>query len=156
MSALASGILREYSCRVQPEWIDYNGHMSEAFYVLVFGYATDRVMEQLGLDDEYRRSTGHSLYTVEAHIRYLAETGMGAALSVTSRVVGAGPKKLHLAHEMRSGETLISTEELLALHVNQHSGRSTEFAPSVMDTITGFLPAPSEPAPEWTGRKVSS
>lgn len=156
MSAIASGALREYSCRVQPEWIDYNGHMSEAFYVLVFGYATDQVMEQLGLNDKYRTSTGHSLYTVEAHIRYLAETGLDAELTVTSRIVGAGPKKLHLAHEMRSGETLISTEELLALHVNQHSGRSTKFERSVMDTITGFLPAPGELAPEWTGRKVTS
>lgn len=156
MSALASGALREYSCRVQSEWIDYNGHMSEAFYVLVFGYATDQVMEQLGLDDTYRNSTGQSLYTVEAHIRYLAETGLDGELTVTSRIIGAGPKKLHLAHEMRSGETLISTEELLALHVNQRSGRSTEFEPSVMETITGFLPAPGQLAPEWTGRKVTS
>ncbi|EMY35418.1 thioesterase-like protein [Arthrobacter crystallopoietes BAB-32] len=156
MSALAAGTLQEYRCRVQPEWIDYNGHMSEAFYVLVFGYATDQVMEQLGLDDEYRRSSGCSLYTVEAHIRYLAETGVDAELSVVSRIVGAGAKKLHLAHEMRSGETLIATEELLALHVDQQSGRSTAFTPSVMDTITGFLPAQGEPAPEWTGRKVSS
>lgn len=156
MSAVAPGVLPAYRCRVQPEWIDYNGHMSEAFYVLVFGYATDQAMEQIGLDEEYRRSTGCSLYTVEAHIRYLAETGLDAELTVTSRVVAAGPKKLHLAHEMRSGKTLISTEELLALHVDQQSGRSTGFAPSVMDTISSFLPGPGEPAPEWTGRTVSS
>ncbi len=30
-----------YEGPVKPEWIDYNGHMSEAFYVLVFGYETD-------------------------------------------------------------------------------------------------------------------
>jgi acyl-CoA thioester hydrolase len=156
MTALASGTLPAYRCTVLPEWIDYNGHMSEAFYVLVFGFATDQVMEQLGLDEEYRRSAGSSLYTVEAHIRYLAETGLGAELMVTSRIIGAGPKKLHLAHEMRAGESLISTEELLALHVDQHSGRSTPFAPSVMDTITSFLPGPGEPAPEWTGRTVRS
>ena len=156
MNPVAAATLPAYTCRVQPEWIDYNGHMSEAFYVLAFGYATDQHMEQLGMDKEYRRSTGRSLYTVEAHIRYLAETGLGAELAVTSRIVGGGAKKLHLAHEMRAGETLISTEELLALHVDQQSGRSTEFSPSVMDTITSFLPGPGEPAPEWTGRTVSS
>lgn len=156
MSAATAGVLPAYRCRVQPEWIDYNGHMSEAFYVLVFGFATDQVMEQLGMDEEYRRSTGCSLYTVEAHIRYLAETGLDAELTVTSRIVAAGLKKLHVAHEMRSGETLISTEELLALHVDQLSGRSTGFTPSVMDTITSFLPGPGEPAPEWAGRTVSS
>ena len=32
---------------VRPEWIDYNGHLSEAYYVLVFGHATDAVMHRL-------------------------------------------------------------------------------------------------------------
>ncbi|NEE34610.1 thioesterase, partial [Streptomyces sp. SID7982] len=48
---------------VRPEWIDYNGHMSEAFYVLVFGYATDAMMIETGLHAGYRESTGCSLYT---------------------------------------------------------------------------------------------
>ena len=26
---------------VQPAWIDYNGHLSEAYYVLLFGFALD-------------------------------------------------------------------------------------------------------------------
>ncbi|QCU79625.1 thioesterase (plasmid) [Citricoccus sp. SGAir0253] len=156
MSGLASGTLREYRCRVQPAWIDYNGHMSEAFYVLVFGHATDQVMDQIGLDEEYRQSTGHSLYTVEAHIRYLAETSLDTELTITSRLVGAGPKKLHLAHEMHAGDTLISTEELLALHVDQQSGRSAPFPPSVVDAITSLIPGPGEPAPDWTGRAVRS
>ena len=34
---------------VRPEWIDYNGHLSEAYYVLVFGHATDAVMARLGM-----------------------------------------------------------------------------------------------------------
>lgn len=54
---------------VRPEWIDYNGHMSEAFYVLVFGYATDALMEGTGMGPACRESTGCSMYTVESHIR---------------------------------------------------------------------------------------
>ncbi|WP_081744984.1 thioesterase family protein [Arthrobacter sp. H14] len=92
----------EYRCTVLPEWIDYNGHMSEAFYVLAFGFATDQVMELLGMGPQYREETGNSLYTVEAHVRYLSETGEGAPLTITTTVVGAGAKKLHLAHEMRT------------------------------------------------------
>ena len=30
---------------VQDAWIDYNGHLSEPYYVLVFGHATDAVMD---------------------------------------------------------------------------------------------------------------
>ena len=32
---------REFSSRVRPEWIDYNGHMNVAYYVAAFDEATD-------------------------------------------------------------------------------------------------------------------
>lgn len=135
--------------RVRPEWIDYNGHLSEAYYVLVFGFATDAVMERLGLDAEYRATTGHSLYTVEAHVRYLREVGPDADMVVTSRVVGGGAKKLVLCHEMTVDGVLRATEEVVALHVG--SGRAVPFPDDVADRIT----AATEPAPEYAGRSIS-
>ena len=62
---------------VQDAWIDYNGHLSEAYYVLVLGHATDAVMDAIGLGPEYRAANDASLYTVEAHIRYLDEVSPG-------------------------------------------------------------------------------
>ena len=56
---------------VLDEWIDYNGHLSEPYYVLVFGHATDAVMDHVGLGPEYRARESASLFTVEAHVRYL-------------------------------------------------------------------------------------
>ncbi|MCW2134385.1 thioesterase family protein [Arthrobacter sp. VKM Ac-2550] len=155
MNRAAAGELAAYRCTVLPEWIDYNGHMSEAFYVLAFGFATDHVMDQLGLDEPYRKQTGNSLYTVEAHVRYLAETGLGAELEITTAIAGSGPKKLHLAHEMHAGGRLIATEELLALHVNQQSGRSEAFPAAITGNIDAFGRA-AGPAPDWIGRKVSA
>lgn len=145
----------QYQCTVLPEWIDYNGHMSEAYYVLAFGFATDQVMESFGMGPRYRRETGNSLYTVEAHVRYLLETGEGAKLSMTTTVAGAGSKKLHLAHEMHTDGKLIATEELLALHVNSRTGRSHPFPERVADMIGRYrLPGQLEP-PDWVGRAVS-
>ena len=60
-----------YRTEIKQEWIDYNGHLSEAYYVLICGFATDQLMIDIGLDEEYRKSTGCSLYTVETHLRYL-------------------------------------------------------------------------------------
>src|SRR5699024_6804304 len=54
-------ILSTYSTPVREEWIDYNGHLSEAYYVLVFGFATDAAMEALGLGEDSREATGCSL-----------------------------------------------------------------------------------------------
>ena len=148
--------LPAYRCDVLPEWIDYNGHMSEAFYVLVFGFATDQVMEELGMDQLYRQDTGNSLYTVQAHIRYLLETGQGAGLTVTTDIINSGPKKLHLAHEMHTGSHLIATEEILALHVNQITGRTEAFPRSVSENITKIRLAGENQTPAWIGQKVTA
>ncbi|MFP3992598.1 thioesterase family protein [Streptomyces sp. E11-3] len=146
---------------VRPEWIDYNGHMSEAFYVLVFGYATDAMMIETGLHAGYRDSTGCSLYTVEAHIRYLRDVAEGAPLAVRTRILGADAKKARFTHELyvvdqpdaplASDAEPVATTELLALHVDQQAGRAAPFP----DEIRARLVALTEPAPDWAGRSIA-
>lgn len=144
--------LPEYHDTVRQEWIDYNGHMSEAFYVLVFGFATDQVMDTLGMGESYRRRTGNSLYTVEAHVRYLDQTRLGESLSVTTTLVAAREKKLHLAHEMRVGERLVATEELLGIHVG--ADQAVPFGADVSAEIDRYLRSHELHPPDWTGRVV--
>ncbi|MFB6785603.1 thioesterase family protein [Streptomyces olivaceus] len=147
---------------VRPEWIDYNGHMSEAFYVLVFGHATDALMIETGLDSGYRESTGCSLYTVESHIRYLQDVPEGAHLVIRTRVWGAAARKARFAHEMYAvpgpesepapEAAPVATTELLAVHVDQRAGRATGFPDAVRDRFTEL----TEPAPDWAGRSITA
>lgn len=138
-----------YRDRVRPEWIDYNGHLSEPFYVMVFGFATTRLMDVTGIDERYRKETGRSLYTVEAHVRYLHEVGPDAELLVTTSVVSVGAKKVRLCHEMSVGDTLVATEELVALHVaNAHTAPFPE-------EIAARLRKLVAPAPDYAGRSIS-
>ncbi|GGQ15324.1 thioesterase family protein [Streptomyces mutabilis] len=147
---------------VRPEWIDYNGHMSEAFYVLVFGHATDALMIETGLDSGYRESTGCSLYTVESHIRFLRDVPDGSHLAVRTRVLGAAARKARFVHEMyvMSGPESeptpdaapVATTELLAVHVDRQSGRAAEFPDAVRRRFTEL----TEPAPEWAGRSIGA
>ncbi|MCW2818339.1 MAG: thioesterase [Marmoricola sp.] len=102
---------------VREEWIDYNGHLSEAYYVLVLGHATDEVMATVGLGPAYRDSTGGSLFTVEAHVRYLEQVSRGERLEVRSWIVGSSAKLLWVWHELHVGGTLRATEEVLGVHV---------------------------------------
>ncbi|MBO8188278.1 thioesterase family protein [Streptomyces spirodelae] len=134
---------------VRPEWIDYNGHMSEAFYVLVFGHATDAMMDEVGLGPMYRERTGCSLYTVEAHVRYLEEVAEGASLAVRTRVLGAAGQKLRFVHEMRVGERLVATTELFALHVGAEG--SVPFPEEVTERLAALV----EEAPRWAGRAIA-
>ncbi|SMY03267.1 carnitine 3-dehydrogenase [Brevibacterium sp. 239c] len=144
------GSLGTYRTQVISDWIDYNGHMSEAFYVLVFGFATDQVMDQIGLDRAHREAHSTSLYTVESHIRYLDEVGLGAQLEVTPTLVSAGGKKLHLAYEMRVDGQLAATEEIIALHVDQTTGATAPFPNQVRERVERIRTG----SPDWVGRQL--
>jgi acyl-CoA thioester hydrolase len=109
---------------VQDAWIDYNGHLSEAYYVLVLGHATDAVMETVGLGPEYRSANDASLYTVEAHIRYLEEVSRGSELEVRSSIIGVTAKLLWIWHELWVSGRLRATEEVLGVHVRDGSSAS--------------------------------
>jgi acyl-CoA thioester hydrolase len=136
--------LPDYRTSVRDEWIDYNGHLSEAYYVLVFGFATDALMDAVGLDANYRTETDCSLYTVEAHVQYLQEVPSGAGLAVRTRILGVDERKLRFCHEMYVDEVLVATEELFALHV------PGVFPAAVRSELAGLVTE----APTWAGRSI--
>ncbi|HET7305366.1 MAG TPA: thioesterase family protein [Segeticoccus sp.] len=135
---------------VREQWIDYNGHLSEPYYVLVFGHATDGLMDHVGLGPAYRARTGSSLYTAEAHVRYLREVDLGAELDVRARVLGTSAKTVHYCLEMSVGGGLVSTEELLGVHVDSESGRSVPLPEPVRAALEQLVESP----PGYAGRAV--
>lgn len=141
--------LLEYHDVVRDEWIDYNGHLSEPFYVMVFGFATTNMMDVVGIDPEYRASTGCSLYTVEAHVRYLREVGPAEKLLVTTSVISVGVRKVRFCHEMLVGGAVVATEELLALHVD--AGSASPFPEHIAERLRRF----TAPAPDYAGRAIT-
>jgi acyl-CoA thioester hydrolase len=146
-----------YRTRVRPEWVDYNGHMSEAYYVLVFGYATDALLDDIGMDAAYRDRTGTSLYTLEAHLCYLAEVGADEPLRVTTHVLGVDRKRLHLFHALRHGGhgDLLATEELLLCHVDTAAGRSAPLPADLADALHALRAAQGTvPVDERVGRAI--
>ncbi|NDH54336.1 MAG: thioesterase, partial [Betaproteobacteria bacterium] len=72
-----TGHLSIYRSAVLPDWVDYNGHLRDAYYLLLFSLATDALMAQLGLDEAGRAATGHSLYTLECHLNFVQEVKLG-------------------------------------------------------------------------------
>ena len=129
---------------VQDAWIDYNGHLSEPYYVLVFGHATDNVMDAVGIGPDYREAHDASLYTVEAHVRYLDEVSAGADLEVRSSVIGATGKLLWIWHEMWVEGRLRATEEILGVHVV--GGGSAPFPDDIAGRARAMLVDPPEEA----------
>ncbi len=135
------------------DWADYNGHMNEARYLQAFGDATDRFMELIGIDAEYV-AAGRSIFTVETHIRHLAEVNAGDRITVTTRVLAGEGKKFHLWHEMRAGEVLAATGEHLLLHVDLATRKTSTPAPHVAETLARVAAAHAGNWPEGAGRSV--
>jgi len=122
--APAKGGLRLIETHVRPEWIDYNGHMTDSRYLQVFGDATDALFRYAGIDDAYRRS-GHALYTAESHVVHKAEARSQERLYVTSRVLEVDEKRVRVFHSLHRArdEALVASAEQLYLHVSTEAGK---------------------------------
>jgi carnitine 3-dehydrogenase len=143
---------------VRPDWVDYNGHMTEARYAEVLGNASDAFLRHVGFDAEYLAS-GHSFYTVESHIRYLAEVEGGEPLTTTTQVLGGDEKRLHLFHTLSHGRTgtLLAPGEHLMLHVDTSAGRVCPMLEPVVGRTAAAAAAHADlPVPEGAGRFVGA
>jgi acyl-CoA thioester hydrolase len=129
-----------YRATIEPHWIDYNGHLRDAYYGLVASYAVDDLMDRLGLDAAYRERTHCTLYTLEIHLHYLHEVKSSDDLGVISSVLDFDRKRLQVGCSFicsRVNEP-VATAEMMLLHV--HQGDKPGVA-SFPDEVTAKLEA---------------
>jgi acyl-CoA thioester hydrolase len=128
-----------YQTAILPEWIDYNGHLRDAYYGLILSHAIDALMDRVGINAAYQARTGCTLYTVEMHIHYLHEVKQADTAMVNLRILGADAKRIHAAFELlRAGHTeLAASAEVMLLHVRQQgeSALTTPFPATVAAAI---------------------
>jgi carnitine 3-dehydrogenase len=147
--------LRLYETTVAPEWADYNEHMSESCYLLVFGDGADAFFRFFGVDEDYR-AAGRSLFTAETHLRHVREAHTGDRLRLTLQVLGVDGKRLHIVHEMLddSGRVLATAEQLL-LHVDTGAGRVAPFPGEILERLVQIRAAHAAlPVPDYVGRVI--
>ncbi|NVZ66787.1 thioesterase family protein [Pseudomonas gingeri] len=149
--------LTTYTTEVIPDWVDYNGHLRDAFYLLIFSYATDALMERLGMDSNNREATGSSLFTLELHLNYLHEVKLGAQVEVHTRIIGHDAKRLHLYHSLHlvGGDKELAGNEQMLLHVDLAGPRSAPFSATVLEKLQAIAEDQADlPAPEYIGRVI--
>lgn len=108
-----------YETTVIADWIDYNDHMQDAYYGLIFSYAVDAVQDAIGFDEAYRRRTGCTIYLLEDHKYFLKEVRVGAELRVETVVLDCDDKRFHLHLTMLQNGTTVAVSETMELHVNR-------------------------------------
>jgi acyl-CoA thioester hydrolase len=148
----------EIEAVVRPEWIDSNGHLNLAYYVVVFDLATDAMYAELDIGDAYRERTGNSCFTAETHTLYEREVHLGERLTVRSWLLGADTKRLHYFHEMFHAETgeRSAAQELMALHIDMGIRRVSPFPAdryqALQRAVTEYAPAE---LPRGAGRRIA-
>ena len=153
-----AGLLTPWRGTVLPEWTDYNGHLRDAYYLLIFSMATDALMDRIGLDEAGRAATGHSMFTLEAHINYLLEVKQGTPVEVHTQILGADAKRLHLFHGLyvQGTDTLLSVNEQMQLNVDMSGPRAAPFAPAVLVQVQALAASHvGMPRPKFAGRVIA-
>jgi carnitine 3-dehydrogenase len=146
-----------YRPTVLPEWVDYNGHMSESCYLLVFGDNSDAFFRTIGIDEAYRDQGGHSLYTVQTQIHNLREAALHAPLRLTLQLLDLDDKRLHIFHAMyhaTSGDLLATGEQML-VHVNMQAGRAAPMPADLQHRLQAIHQAHAAlPRPKQAGQAI--
>src|SRR5437773_9201091 len=80
--------------RVEPAWIDYNGHLNMAYYNVLFDRAVDEAFALVGIGPDYVKRRHCSFFTAEVHVRYLRELRAGDPVRVTVQLLDCDVKRL--------------------------------------------------------------
>ena len=115
---------------VAPDWIDFNGHMNDAAYALVFSRAVDRFVDRIGLDEPTRKATRLTIYTLQLMIHYFKEAKVGESLAVTGHLLEHDAKRFRIFARMSLGSAgpLLATSEQVLICVDQ-SGEAPKSSP---------------------------
>jgi acyl-CoA thioester hydrolase len=148
-----------FTTSVDPAWIDYNGHMNDAYYALVFSRTGDRLLEAIGLETQGRDRTSRTIYTTTLTIHYHHEVTEGEALAANARVLEHDAKRLRIWFEMRNGEgTIVATSEQVYLCIDQsgEKPRAASFLPAQQSAIAAIAAQTADlPWPKAAGRGIS-
>lgn len=141
---------------LQEDWIDYNGHLNMAYYNVIFDQGCDEAFAALGMGPQYAADRKLTIYTGEAHVRYLREIHLGDEVQASFQVLDYDEKRLHIFQELRHKDGWLSaTSENLTLHVDMTGPKVAPFPDDVMEKVQDMAARHKDlPYPEMAGRRI--
>jgi acyl-CoA thioester hydrolase len=126
---------------VTPDYVDYNGHLNDGYYLVIFSHATTAMMDHIALGEAERTATGHTLFSLEMHINYMREVKLGAEVRVAVQILGRDQKRLHFFHSMFEGPSgePVATNEQMQVNYDMRAGRTVPFLPEVQAKIDAII-----------------
>jgi acyl-CoA thioester hydrolase len=144
--------------RVEPSWIDYNGHLNMAYYNVLFDRAVDEAFELLGIRPDYVKTRRHSCFTAEIHVRYLRELHAGEAVRVTFQLLDYDAKRIHYFEQLfhATAGWVSATSENMSLHVDLEAKKTAAFPSQTVKRLADMKASHARlPLPEAAGRRIA-
>jgi acyl-CoA thioester hydrolase len=128
---------------VKPEWIDHNGHMNVAYYLMAFDESIGELFDIIGLTREHKKANNCATFVGDFHIHYARELLQGDPIRITHQVVDCDPKRIHLCQSMYHAEQgyLAARSELISLHIDMSVRRVAPMAPEIYARIAALRDA---------------
>ncbi len=142
---------------IQPEWIDYNGHLNMAYYSVLFDRSADDAYALLGMGPDYAKERRLTTYTAEFHICYIREIHLDHRVYATFQLIDFDEKRFHTYQELYHVDGwLAATAESLTLHVDMSGPKVAPFPRDIAERLEAMRKAQSSlERPERVGRSIA-
>lgn len=153
---MSEGLFWSSWMEIQPEWIDYNGHLNMAYYSVLFDRSVDEGFLAMGLGPDYAKTRRHTTYSAEFHICYVRELHLGSRVRSSFQLLDHDDKRLHCYQELfHEDGWLAATGETLVLHIDMAGPKVAPFPPDVAAKVATMRAAHAGlPRPERAGRSI--
>ncbi|HEY8380682.1 MAG TPA: thioesterase family protein [Microvirga sp.] len=123
--------------RIEPSWIDYNGHLNMAYYHVLFDRAVDEGFGVVGLGHDYLEERNASYFAAEVHTLYKRELKLGDSVRVTLQLIDFDEKRLHFYMEIRHATEgwVAASSENLSLHVDMTTRKVRPFPEDILGNL---------------------
>ena len=138
---------------IEPAWVDYNGHLNMAYYLVLFDRGIDALLLAAGLEPA---GSGPTVFAAETQLRYLAEIGPDDRPACETAVLRVDAKRLHSWQRLVHADGRVAaTCESLHLSVIRENGdpRVAPFDRAVRQRLEGRIL--EGPWPEGVRRPIA-
>lgn len=149
--------IRTRTQTVPPEWIDYNGHMNVAYYLMAFDRALDEMFDMLGLGEGLVATHRMGPMALVNQIHYIDELLEGQQFACEIQLLDADHKRIHFFCTMLHLDkgTEAATYEALSMNVDLEARRSADYPEECRLRVERLLAAHSDlPRPARAGATI--
>ena len=127
--------------RIPPEWEDRNGHVNVQFYLALFEMGGWKMLEDVGIDETWFRRNAYSIFDLEHHLHYLAETAfaereLDTAIDYANRAIRLEDSEYRFHYTLAQ----LRYQEGEKSRARKALDRALQLAPEWVDTDTLVLP----------------